>query len=219
MKRLALTTLIAAGLAIIAAVPASAQQQRPPRTASRPQAARPQAARPQAARPQGPVAPKPAGVNIALLDVSYVFKNYTRFNERLESIKGEIKAFETKMREQQKQFSTIGEQLKQYSPDSPEYKRIEAGALRQQVDIQTKAQLKKRDILEKEARSYYDAYQEIQTAVQSVSARYSIGLVLRFDREEMTPTNRASVLKGVNRAVVYQRDLDITDMVLDMLNR
>ena len=46
-----------------------------------------------------------------------------------------------------------------------------------------------------------------------------IELVLRYSAEPMDPQNRQSILQGVNRPLVYHRDLDITGEVLDRLNR
>jgi Skp family chaperone for outer membrane proteins len=216
MKRLAFCSILSAGLAICMAVPVLAQQ--PLRTASRPSTTRPVPSRAQAV-PAQPAAASSGGIQVAVIDVAYVFKNYERFNQQLEAIKREIEAFENDLRKQQQAFGDLAEQLKQYTPESPEYKRIDAEATRKRINLQADAAMKKKQILEKEAKSYYDAYQIIQGAVKSLAERYNIGLVLRFDREEMTPSNRASVLKGVNRAVVYQRNLDITDLVLETINR
>lgn len=176
----------------------SAQQPAPPR------------ANPPAARSTG----APTAVLVAVIDVSHVFKQHEGFKARMELIKNDIKAFETDMQNQQKTIKDKAEQLKNFNPTSPEYKAIELEATRFSVDLQAQARLKRKDILEKEARQYYDAYNEIQQAIQRVCDRYNIGLVLRFDREQIDPNDRASVLKGVNRAVVFQRKLDITDHVL-----
>jgi hypothetical protein len=35
----------------------------------------------------------------------------------------------------------------------------------------------------------------------------------------MDPTKRESIMQGINRFVVYQDRLNITEMVLDMVNR
>ncbi len=35
----------------------------------------------------------------------------------------------------------------------------------------------------------------------------------------MDPTKRESIMQGINRFVVYQDRLNITDIVLDMVNR
>ena len=48
---------------------------------------------------------------------------------------------------------------------------------------------------------------------------YGISLVLRYNGEEIRPDDRNSVLAGVNRAIVYQNNLDITKEISDRVNR
>ena len=54
--------------------------------------------------------------------------------------------------------------------------------------------------------------------VENIASQHGISLVLRFDSEEIDPNNRAEVIKGVNRAVVYHRRLDLTGMVSKEMN-
>ncbi|MCO6454840.1 MAG: OmpH family outer membrane protein [Pirellulaceae bacterium] len=214
MQRLARITFLSAGLVVFGIAPAIAQQ--PPRTGGVPPISRPTAVAPATAPAATPAA---GGVQIAVIDVSYVFKNFQRFNQRMEGMKQEVETFEGELRNQQKSIVDVAQKMKEYNPNSPEYKNLEETATRQRVALQTQAELKKKDILEDEAQSYYEAYTEIQNVVTAIADRHGIGLVLRFDREEISPDDRSSVLRGVNRAIVFQRNLDITDMVLETLNR
>ncbi len=78
--------------------------------------------------------------------------------------------------------------------------------------------MKRREFLEQEAKVYYGIYREIEDSVAVFAERNRIGLVLRYSGDEMKPDDRASVLQGVNRPVVFQRNLDITQHVLNQLN-
>ena len=84
--------------------------------------------------------------------------------------------------------------------------------------MRTKARQAEADLLNREARIYYATYQKMQGIVSSVAGQNNITLVLRFDSEEIEPTNRAEVIKGVNRAVVFQHKLDLTSMVSQAMN-
>jgi hypothetical protein len=42
---------------------------------------------------------------------------------------------------------------------------------------------------------------------------------MRYSGEPIDPEDRASILQGVNRALVYHRNLDITDEIIDRVNR
>ena len=45
-----------------------------------------------------------------------------------------------------------------------------------------------------------------------------IALVLRFDSEPIDKDSRTAVIKGVNRNVVFQRNRDLTDIILERVN-
>ena len=47
---------------------------------------------------------------------------------------------------------------------------------------------------------------------------WPISMVLRFDSSPIDRENRGDVIKGVNRAVVYHNNLDLTDHVIQALN-
>ena len=58
----------------------------------------------------------------------------------------------------------------------------------------------------------------MQSILSSLSSEYGISLVLRFDSETVDANNRGEVIKGVNRAVVYQQGLDLTSMVIEKMS-
>ena len=80
-------------------------------------------------------------------------------------------------------------------------------------------QLKRKEFMEAEARAYFNAYTQIVDEVTAFAERYRIGLVLRFNSEQIDPSDPQTVLQGVNRAVVYQDRLNITPQILEQLNR
>jgi hypothetical protein len=78
---------------------------------------------------------------------------------------------------------------------------------------------RQKDFMEREAKVYFNVYREVEAAVADFSARNRIGLVLRYSAEDMDPTKRDSIMQGINRIVIYQNRLNITDIILDTLNR
>ena len=75
-----------------------------------------------------------------------------------------------------------------------------------------------KDILKQEAEIYYQTYNQVVQTVAKLSGTYGISLVIRYDSGPIDQTDRPSVIKGVNRNVVFQRDLDLTSLVLAELN-
>jgi len=188
---------------------------------------------PGGARPAGPVGPAgpsfapsaapapagaPSGTNVAVIDIAHIFKNHVRFNAQMNDMKRDIDAFDAAMRDESVKLQKKQEAMVQFNPSSNEFKKADEDLAHLKSDFQIRVQAKKREFLEQEARVYYGIYREVEDAVASFAQRNRIGLVLRYTGDEMKPEDRASVLQGVNKPVVYQDRLDITQHVLNQLN-
>lgn len=161
-----------------------------------------------------------AGTRVAVIDVAKIFKLHARFNAQMNGIKQEIEQFEAYIQGEQKKFNQLREALTSFSPGSVEYKQKETELARMQSEMQVSIGLKKKEFLEREARVYYNVYGEIEDSVQLFAQRFRIGLVLRYNGEEMNADDRNSILAGVNRAVVFHDPgIDITTHILAELNK
>ena len=159
----------------------------------------------------------PSG-RIAVIDISQIFKNHTGFKQQMEAMKKEVEAFEASLRNRGKQIEQLRAQLQTYKAGTPNYKQTEAQMAKVAAEGQAETQLKRKDFLEREAKIYYNTYMQISKAVDSFAERNGISLVVRFNSAPINSEDRNSVLEGVNRAVVYQKNLNITNLVLRMLN-
>jgi Skp family chaperone for outer membrane proteins len=204
-------TFVAGPLSVfVLAAPASAQQGVPPGGARAPIGA--------SVGPPAAAAAAPAGTSVAVIDIAYIFKNHVRFNRSMNDMKGDIEAFDAAIRTDQQNFAKKREQLPTFSPSSKEYKAAEEELAHMKSDLDIKVAVKRREFLEQEAKVYYGIYREIEDAVAVFAQRNRISLVLRFSGDEMKPDDRNTVLQGVNRPVVYQYQLDITQLILNQLN-
>ena len=183
---------------------------------------------PGGARPAGVAAPAPgapaptggpvAGTSVAVIDIAYIFKNHVRFNAQMNDMKRDIDAFDAAMRDESQKLQKKQESMMSFTPASTEFKKLDEELAHLKSDFQIRVQAKKREFLEQEARVYYGIYREVEDMVASFAQRNRIGLVLRFTADDMKPDDRASVLQGVNKPVVFQQNLDITQHVLNQLN-
>lgn len=158
------------------------------------------------------------GTNVAVIDVNYIFKHHLRFKQRMDEIKQDIESFEAKLGNERARITKETERLKGLPAGGDEYRRLETDLATAHTGLQLETGRKRKEILEREAKVYYNAYKEIEDYVGRFALRNSIGLVLRFSSEDMDPTKRESVLQGVNRAVVYQYNLNISHLILNDLN-
>ena len=79
-------------------------------------------------------------------------------------------------------------------------------------------QIKRKSVLMKESQVFYDSYAEVVEQIRTFSERNGIALVLNFDSKPIDPSSRESVLKGVNKDIVYQRSLNITSYIIKAIN-
>lgn len=155
------------------------------------------------------------GGMVAVLDVAKVFEGNTVFTNRMEAIKTEATEFKSQMEAEQLAIQQQAEGLKGLNQGSPEFNALQAELEQKTATLRTKAQQTNTALLNKEAQIYYDTYQQMQTTVADLASKYNITLIIRWDSKPIDPTKRDEVIKGVNRNIVYQKDLDLTSLVID----
>jgi Skp family chaperone for outer membrane proteins len=159
------------------------------------------------------------GTNVAVLDVPYIFKNFVRFKQSIDDIKKDIDDYKNVVNDQQRQLRDEAAKLELYKPGTKEYKDVEENIARMKMTFSLDSAKRQKDFMEREAQVYFTAYRELERVVATFAQRNRIGLVLRYSAEEMDPSQRDSIMQGINRIVVYQDRLNITEMILEELNR
>lgn len=156
--------------------------------------------------------------NIAVIDIPVIFKNHALFKKQMDELKGEVDAAEQSLTQFRDQMKAMVDELQGYKSGTPEYKTLEEKIANLQADLQVKVGMQKKDFMEREARVYFNTYNQITETVSTFAQRHNISLVLRYNSNPIDPQNRQSVLEGVNRPVIYQNKIDITYDVLRILN-
>jgi Skp family chaperone for outer membrane proteins len=162
-----------------------------------------------------------AGHNIAVVDVSIIFKEHARFKAMTEKFKKDVEGAEAKLKEEYNQIKALQEQLKGFTPGSPDYKQLEQRVAKATMDWQLKGQMQKKDLMEAEGRIYFQVYRELDDAVKRFAQKHTIALVLRYASDPVDDTqDRNEIVRGINKSVVYvDPALDITMLILQDLNR
>jgi Skp family chaperone for outer membrane proteins len=160
-----------------------------------------------------------AGTNVAVIDIPYIFKNFTRFTQAIDDIKKDIDEYKNVVKNQQDQLRVETQKLELYKPGTKEYRDQEEKITQMRLQFQLESTKRQKEFMEREGQAYFTAYREVERVVAEFAQRNRIGLVLRFSAEEMDPTQRDSIMQGINQIVVYQDRLNITEMILEQLNR
>jgi Skp family chaperone for outer membrane proteins len=161
---------------------------------------------------------RPSGTSVAVIDLGAVFDKHARLKTQLEQIKTQIDSFEAYVRQEKQKIEAMAEQLKTLKPGTPDYAGKEKEFASLSADLQVQVRQKSREFLEQEAQIRYESYQEIQQHVATFCQSYGIQLVIRFNREPIDASKPQEVQMGLNRPIVYQNSLDITQHIIDSLN-
>jgi Skp family chaperone for outer membrane proteins len=172
--------------------------------------------------PVRPVGSPQAGnpPNIALLDVSYIFKNHPRFKGLMEEMKADVDRAESDVNKERDAIRKLMVQLDSFHKGSPDYKAMEEEIARREADLTVKVQLQRKDFLTREAKIYNTVYQEIEQEVNYYCSNKGIDMVLRFNGDPVDVDKPDSVLSYINKPVVwYDKSRDITPIILDSLTK
>jgi Skp family chaperone for outer membrane proteins len=178
------------------------------------------AARAQQAAAQS--APPSHGANaarygIAVVDISFIFKNYPGFTSQIETLKTEMEAADGKLKADRDRLVAMEEQRNTMKPGSPEFKQLDEQLAHLKAEFSIKQGTVRRDFLEREAKVYYQTYMDVSQAVKSYAMQHQIGMVLRFNGDAIDPAQREDVMRAIMQPIVHQNNIDITPDVLAVL--
>jgi Skp family chaperone for outer membrane proteins len=169
---------------------------------------------------QAPASQPTTGPRLALLDVSRIFKNHQRFKGMMEDMKADVERAEAQVKSERDAISQLADRLQEFHKGTPEYKQMEEDLAKRQAELAVRVNLQKNEFLQREAKIYNSVYQEIWQATDYFCKQNRIDMVLRFNSDQVDVDRPDSVLAFINKPVVwYDRGLDITDAILQDLNR
>lgn len=169
----------------------------------------------------GQAAPRAqAAVDVVLIDVGAIFKEHPYFNQRMKELQADAETAESQVKKERDQLRNMMDELGRIKAGTEEYKNFEAQVFEFKNRLETKVQLQRKELLQREAKIYHQAYQEIQREVEAFAATNSISVVLKFNRETPDPEKPDEILRDLNRPVLfYAKHLDITNYIIDGLKK
>lgn len=161
-----------------------------------------------------------ASRGVAVIDVTRVFTNYSRFTAAMEQFKQDMVAEDAETKRQIDAVNKLGEELQSYATGTAQYKQLEGKIVQARSDIKVRVELKRKDFGEAEAAIYFRAYQEVTLAIRHYAEFNGYSLVLRFSGEAPRQNQPTQVLQHINKSVVWVSPTnDITDGVIEYLGR
>jgi hypothetical protein len=168
-------------------------------------------AAPEAELPQVPA------TTVATMDVGFIFKNHKAFTDQMKVLEQRAQAFQRNQAGTEAQLQLLKGRMEQ-SADKAEKEKLEAEFARQGAEYQLFVRTNQRDLLEAEAKIYYETYLLLEAETKKYCRSRGIQVVLKAGREPIKADDRNSVMQGLNRPIVFSDAPDITDDIVKVLD-
>jgi Skp family chaperone for outer membrane proteins len=168
----------------------------------------------------GPSGQPAGGARLALIDVTKIFKNHIRFKQDVEDMNRDYQAVQAKLKAERDAINKIAtEVLPTYNKGTPQYSETEEQLTSRTARLQVDVARQKNEFLQREASIYHKVYQEVLRETDYFCRQRGVDMVLSFDGAQVDVQRPDSVLRFINRPVVwYDQGLDITNLILQGVN-
>jgi Skp family chaperone for outer membrane proteins len=145
----------------------------------------------------------PAVRKIAIVDVNHLLKSHVRLKKQLADLAGEATLLQAKFESELKSLQKKAEGLKEMSAGSAEYNALESELVKLKAAMQADIELKRKEFVQREARLYYDAYQEIKGDIAKLAKGQHLAIVLNVNLDEINVDKPDEVARGITKQVVW----------------
>jgi len=155
---------------------------------------------------------------VGIVNLDKLFKTHKPFQDKLTPLKDEAKELDKKLQVRQAEFDKVVADLGKAAPGSPEFSRLQQTAQKLNTDLQRFIATERGNLQTKEASLYVTFYKQVDAEIAKLAKAKGLKLVIRdqdasFDEKQQVN----DLLKTLNRTVLYQDGLDITDDLLKAL--
>jgi Skp family chaperone for outer membrane proteins len=170
------------------------------------------AAAPRAASAEGPLP-------VALVNIDRVLKTYKPLQEKVDPLKAEAKEIDQTVQVRQAEIETVGAQLRKQQPGSAEQQRLQLQLVKLQTELQQFINNERQAMQKKEATVYLAFFRQLDAEISKYAKAHGIKLVLRQSETSLDDgQSLQDTIKALNRSVLYEEGLDITDEIVKALD-
>jgi Skp family chaperone for outer membrane proteins len=151
----------------------------------------------------------------ALVNVDRILKTYKPLQDKLEPLKAEAKELDAAVQVRQGELETVGNQLRSSRAGSPEQQKLQLQFVKLQTELQQFIANEQQAQHKKQAAVYVAFFRQLEAEISKYAKAHGVRLVLRQHEtsyDEGQPL--AEILKALNRPILYEDGLDITDAIL-----
>jgi Skp family chaperone for outer membrane proteins len=156
---------------------------------------------------------------VAVVNMDRVFKTFKPLQEKLVPIKESAAEVEKTVQLRNAELETVVNKLRAATPGSAESVRLQQQAGKLQGELQQFVQKERDNLQKREAAIFLALYRNLEDEVRKYAKAKGIKLVIRQQEgslDENQPLQQ--ILTSLNRGIIYEDGLDITDEILKALD-
>jgi Skp family chaperone for outer membrane proteins len=161
---------------------------------------------------------KPADLPIAVVNLDQVFNGYKKHADRLAPVREGLKEFDESVQVRQVELETAANQLRRATPGTPEHIRLQGQAIKLQNDLRIFVEQERQKLQKREASVLVATHRDVNEQIKKFCKDRGLKLVLRQYNPPEDNQPLQQILNSLNRDVIYQDGLDITEEVIKALN-
>ena len=156
-------------------------------------------------RPMAQPAAPAVRPQIAVIDISRVFKEHPRFIEQMAQLKARVEREDANMKARADRLQAMAEELKSLKSGSQEYKDKEKLIASERAQMQIDIQVQRKEFLQQEASIYKDIYDEVKVEVANYASRAGLAAVIRYTSKppEADPDQPNTILAEIQKDLVW----------------
>jgi Skp family chaperone for outer membrane proteins len=156
---------------------------------------------------------------IALVNVDKILKSHKPLVAKVDPLKAEAKELEAAVQVRQAEIETAMGQFQRAQPGSPDQQRLQAQIRKLQTDMQQFVVTERQQLQQKEVKVYLAFFRQLDAEITKYAKANGLKLVLRqyetsLDEGQTLP----EVMKALNRTILFDEGLDVTDEILKALD-
>jgi outer membrane protein len=154
---------------------------------------------------------------VAVLDLAKVFESHPGHKAKMQAIEARAEEMKKSFQEQQVALQEKAKNAAQQYQGA-QLDAIEIQLRQEEASLQTRARQAQTELMKSEAEAFFETHTEIMGIVTTLCQKFDVAVVLRHDSEPIDPSRPETVIRGVQRSVVFASN-DLTPHVLHEINQ
>lgn len=156
--------------------------------------------------------------DIAVVDLAKVFDSHKRLSEKREEVRRGAQSIKDKLTALSEEVKKLQEELKIHKQGSSDHTRVQKELQQKAAAMQKYQKEQAQELQNEEATIFMDTYRQISEAIQRIAEARGLRLVLRYEAEHRDSNDPKKLFNSINRQVLFEKGLDITDEVVQAVN-